>query len=62
MHAGVQLYVPKLNKKIIDILQTEDTYIDMDKIVKMKNVILFCPLFLKLHPFLGWIVLVYIWQ
>lgn len=34
------------------ILQTEDTYIDMDNIiVKKKNVILFCPLFLKFHPF-----------
>ena len=57
--------MPK-SEKIIDILQTEDTYIDMDKIiVKMKNVILFCPLFFKISSFfplyLGWIVLVYIW-
>ena len=50
------MYVPvqrSLKETLLDILQTEDTYIDMDKIiVKKKNVTLFCPLFLKFHPFI----------
>ena len=52
----MHVYVPvkrSLKETLLDILQTEDTYIDMDKIiVKKKNVTFFCPLYLKFHPFI----------
>lgn len=52
----MHVYVPvKRSSKetLLDILQTEDAFVDMDKIiVKKKNVTLFYTLFLKFHPFI----------
>ena len=57
----MHMYVPvkrSLKETLLDILQTEDTYIDMDiqdyceEEKKKINVTFFCPLFLKFHPFI----------
>ena len=56
----MHVYVPvkrSLKETLLDILQTEDTYmyIAMDWfkiIVKKKTVTFFCPLYLKFHPFI----------
>lgn len=53
----MHVYVPvkrSLKETLLDILQTEDTYIDMDiqDYCEEENVTFFCPLYLKFHPFI----------